>query len=414
MTHARGGEPVAGVQVRIYREQQDTEPLAVEVSNRNGIFRFPEEFDGSYFISAVHSGYAASTLQGVIEEGRYDPVPVVLQKPLSQDWPIQAPELSFTDIEDFAVIDGDVDFSYGVNFAGSLYPRFRYAGLGYDVSDWNRISSNTDDVVFDAATLPTGRQVVQVVVYDSNNNRSARIIPITIAERPHQSVPKLSAEDIDALLFRVSGENLRLFDHGDEYTVMLWEAIIAPPDGTLADAVILSVGRSSNGPFRYVGESRSMGADEVFWDTTFTGYTPGDTLYLRFQYIYQGVTGAGYIQAVPLPAAYSLRLASPADNAVIAGDAIQFTWDVGEIAGGYPDNISQEILIYTYTGELVFRMAVPGSQTALSIPVHVLPVDTLLRWDISSWVTGTYSDSRPKPGFGANNGPRYFTVSGGE
>jgi hypothetical protein len=338
-----GGSSVGGATVVI-----DNSSYASVTTDANGYFRIADVREGVYDITVTKQGRAGSRLRQVSVEPNNPEVLIVLPEysylPASVNPPTINVENVFRDEEYQGIVPIDINVRAGscpvvsTGFHQSVYLRIGVTGLNLvDVAE-----SSTDRLSYEWNTslLAAGKAVVQVVSYDTNNNRCEIDIPVKVISGSGSAPSLAPVEENYSITAETYGQSLDIMRSFPGITESQKQSGSFPrsiiPDTTVLvefaaakfyNGIMIYRAAAINGNYDLIGQATFTAQNNFSFIDYSPTLEPGSTVYYKLSYFNQYGSGPK-TDAIPvriLPK-YSLSLVSPANNANVIDTTPTISW----------------------------------------------------------------------------------------
>jgi len=392
------GEAVAETAISVY--DAGTEDLVATVtSGEDGSFMISVP-EGAYDLKLEKEGYAGSQVLNVqVKEDYTTPLNIIQRKAFNPNWPVTPPEVTLEGVADGDVFDssfGYIPYRIISTPAENLSTNLIYAALGKTpgsgfITGFRDLFDSVDDTgmqYMDPLSYGViGDTTFQVVVYDTNGNRTQLIRHVTITGA-FMGENELQAPELRGVLAVTLGMNVGFYSvdgqtapaGGNLFTYVLWQPKFDYSEYPNDEPAGYRIYRS------FDGENYAPIATVDMYTTMFTDASPdlevGKTTY------YKVTAFAGNDESEPSNAlsttpldVFSVNLLSPEDNEMDVSVTPTFEWEMSEVGS------------YRYVGIAVWD-ALTGEMATLASGAQPLLVNkTSYTWnedgayDGSGWYT---------------------------
>lgn len=351
VVNSTAGEAVADTTISVY-DAGTSDLVASVTTDDNGEYmvKVPE---GAYDLVLEKEGYAGSQVLNVHAKDNYTtPLNIIQRKAFNPEWPTTPPAVTVEGVEDGEIFDatnGYIPYRVISEPANNLDTVLIYAALGktpgsgfltgmrdlyQDVSDTgNRYMDPFDYAAFGDTTF-------QVVVYDTNGNRTQLLRYVTITST-FPDGNELVAPEMRSVLSVTLGANVNFYSvepqtapaNGNLFVYVIWQPkrdfSDYPNDMPVGYRVYRSFDGENYAPIATVNRNTTMFVDsspdlavgkKVYYKvSTFIGNDESEA--------------SNALSTTPLDV-FSVNLLSPADNATDVSTTPTFSWEMSDV-GSY-------------------------------------------------------------------------------
>jgi len=377
VVNAGAGEGVAGTTINVY-DAGTSDLVATVTSNDDGSYmvKVPE---GAYDLKLQKEGYAGSQVLNVRTKDNYTtPLNIIQRKAFNPSWPTTPPEVTLTGVSDGAVFDtsfGYIPYRVVSTPAEPLSTTLIYAALGKTpgsgfLSGYRDLVTDVNDTgqryMDPLAYAAFGKTTFQVVVYDTNGNRTQLLRYIEVSVHLDAG-NELVAPELGWVLSVTLAKQVDFFSAAPQtapaganlFTYVAWQPkrdySDYPNDAPAGYRIYRSfdgenftpIATVNPGTTKFVDSSPDLavGKTTYYKVTAFVGNDESDF--------------SNVLQTTPLDV-FTVNLISPADNETGVSTTPTFTWE-GSDVGSYR---YYGIVVWdTLTGESAFLAS--GAQPLL-------------------------------------------------
>ncbi len=351
VVNAGAGEAVAGTKISVY-DAGSNDLVATVTTGDDGSYtvKVPE---GSYDLKLQKDGYAGSQVLNVrAKDNHTTPLNIIERKAFNPNWPTTPPDVALEGVSDGDVFDasnGSIPYRVVSAPASPLATNLIYASLGKTpgsgfLSGRRSYFDSVNDTghqymdPYDYAVY--GDTTFQVVVYDTNGNRTQLLRYVTITDALVNG-SKLTAPELRKAISVTLGQQLDFFSVKPQtapagsnlYVELAWQPKFDlssyPPDMFAGYRIYRSFDGENYTPIGVVSASENQFVDSS------PDLAVGKTAYYKVSAFLGAEESelSNALQTTPLDV-FSVNLVSPADNATDVSVTPTFSWQTSDV-GNY-------------------------------------------------------------------------------
>jgi len=351
VVNAGAGEAVVGTTISVY-DAGSNDLVATVTTGDDGSYTV-EVPEGSYDLKLQKDGYAGSQVLNVrVEENHTTPLNIIERKAFNPDWPTTPPEVTLEGVSDGDVFDasnGYIPYRVVSTPTDPLATNLIYAAIGKTPgagfltgrrSYFSSVDDTGEQYMNPRSYAAAGDTTFQVVVYDTNGNRTQLLRYITLTNS-FISGSKLTAPELNVALSVTFGKQLDFFSVGPQaapagtnlFVRLVWQPKFNinpyPPDIFAGYRIYRSFDGENYAPIGVVSASENQ-----FIDSS-PDLAVGKTVYYKVSAILGNDESelSNALKTTPLDV-FTVNLVSPADNATDVSVTPTFSWQTSDV-GNY-------------------------------------------------------------------------------